>query len=233
MMKLKVAAGLSAKKHRRKFKAIRYLAGSLSLFLGLTLVTSGAMAKLNANAFNLTATQIKTGSVRLTQSASGLSAGWTTPISGIVPGDSQIRYLSFTQSTQAATSPTITITDSAASLLSTSSTRGLQLTIDRCTVAWTFTVGSAIAGTCSGTSYSVLASTAISTLSTAKTLTNFNTTASGVNYLKVTISLPIGTTETIIDGAMSTAGATTIFGLSANLTLIISETQRAAVLRNA
>ncbi|MFN8015823.1 MAG: TasA family protein [Acidimicrobiia bacterium] len=81
------------------------------------------------------------------------------------------------------------------SLLDTDATNGLQVVIDKCSVAWTESGTSpAYTYTCGGTTTSVLASTSL--IQTNATLNNLVGTANTDNFLRVTLTLPSGAGNT-------------------------------------
>ncbi|HEY8216763.1 MAG TPA: TasA family protein [Acidimicrobiia bacterium] len=86
------------------------------------------------------------------------------------------------------TSPTLATAASPSSLLDTDATNGLQLVIEKCSVAWTETGGPPYTYTCGGTTSTVLASTPV--IGASYTLNNIATTANTDNYLRVTLTLP-------------------------------------------
>ena len=87
-------------------------------------------------------------------------------------------------------------------ILTDDAVRGLQLTVNRCTVAWTVVAGTPGIGTCTGTSSTVLATTPLSAIQAADTAlsSNFGLAAGDINYLQFVISLPVGLDETVVNG---------------------------------
>jgi hypothetical protein len=114
---------------------------------------------------------------RITVGASNIAAGDTIQRAVTMQNTGTIDLASITLTTNAVTS----------SGLNTDTTNGLQMTIDKCSVAWT---ESAIpyTYTCGGTTSSVLASTPV--IGTNLALTNLTLTASATNNLRVTLTLP-------------------------------------------
>ena len=82
---------------------------------------------------------------------------------------------------------TLTTSASPSSLLDTDSTNGLQLAIDKCSVAWTESAPP-YTYTCSGTTSSVLASNPLVGSNVA--LSNLTLTAGGTDHLRATITFP-------------------------------------------
>src|SRR5216684_426968 len=117
---------------------------------------------------------------RLSVGASNLAAGDTIQRSVDVKNTGSISLASVTLSTAATTS----------SLLDTDTTNGLQMVIDKCSVAWTETGGPPYTYTCSGTTSSVLASLPVIGSNLAPSTINLG---AGVdNFLRVTLTLPSG-----------------------------------------
>jgi hypothetical protein len=121
---------------------------------------------------------------RLTVGASNIAAGDTIQRAVTVTNTGTIDLANITLTTNATTS----------SLLNTDTATGLQMTIDRCSVAWT---ESAVpyTYTCSGTTSSVLASTPV--IGSNLALSNLTLTASAANNLRVTLTLPSAAGNTL------------------------------------
>src|SRR5580765_3021548 len=85
-------------------------------------------------------------------------------------------------------SVTLTTTAAPSSLLDTDATNGLQMVIDKCSVAWTES-GPPYTYTCSGSTSTVLASRAV--IGSTLALSNLGSTTAGVtDHLRVTLTLP-------------------------------------------
>jgi hypothetical protein len=140
------------------------------------------------------------------------------------PGDIFNRYIDLSNTgTLDGASPTLQIVTADSNTLVNNPTAGLQVTITACTVAWTNT------GTCSGTSSAALAATPVSTLkASAQSITLTSVLVGGVNYLKVSTSLPLGT-ENVLNGVLPVG---TVQGLTASLTWTFVIQERAAVTNN-
>jgi spore coat-associated protein N len=133
---------------------------------------------------------------------------------GLVPGDTIQRAVNVSNTgNQDFASISLSTTASPSSLLDTDATNGLQMLIERCSVAWT-EGGSAPAYTytCSGTTSTVLGSRAI--IGSAMAFSNLLLTSGSTNNLRVTVSLP------------SSAG-NTLQGLSSTIPYVFTGTQRA------
>ena len=156
-----------------------------------------------------------TATLTLNLGATGASTNrMTVSATNLVPTDSYYRSFDLINSgTKAFSAITLTTTASPSSLLDTDATNGLQMVIQKCSVAWTETGGPPYTYTCGGTTTSVLASTAV--IATNIALSNITLTANTDNYLRVTLTLP------------STAG-NTFQGLSSTITFGFTATQRAA-----
>jgi spore coat-associated protein N len=82
---------------------------------------------------------------------------------------------------------TLTTTATTSSLLDTDTTNGLQMVIDKCSVAWTESAFP-YTYTCSGTQSSVLATRQV--VGSALALSNLTLTANTDNFLRVKLTLP-------------------------------------------
>jgi predicted ribosomally synthesized peptide with SipW-like signal peptide len=101
-------------------------------------------------------------------------------------------------------SATLTTNASASSALDTDATDGLQLSVDKCSVAWTES-GPPYTYTCGGSTSSVLASRPL--VGSNVTLSNLTLTAGSTDHLRVTVSLP-STAGNGLQGLSSTVGYT-------------------------
>ncbi|MBM3671396.1 MAG: hypothetical protein FJW86_04330 [Actinobacteria bacterium] len=109
---------------------------------------------------------------------------------------------------------TLTTTATTSSLLDTDTTNGLQMVIERCSVAWTESgAGPPHTYTCGGTTTSVPASAPV--IGTNLALSNLTLTAGADNYLRVTLTLP-------------SAAPNTLQGKSSTVNYAFTATQRAA-----
>jgi hypothetical protein len=192
------------------------LAGSLSL------VSSAVFSALATSAFNTTPQAISSGTLSLTYADVG--QGFGTAITGIAPGDSVNRFIALTNGgTLAAKDLTLRISAAAATILTTDASKGLQISVTGCTVAWT-----PATGVCSGSTTSLLASTPAPTLiSTPQALVSA-VSASEVLNLRIGISLP-DATETTTNGVPPVG---TVQGLTANITWTFDAVQRTAEVVN-
>ena len=194
---------------------------------GAGLVASNVFAALTATATNTSGGSVTTGTLKLQLAPSGVSgitSGFTAPIAAMGPGDTFNRYIDLSNTgTLDGASPTLQIVTADSNTLVNNPTAGLQVTITACTVAWTNT------GTCSGTSSAALAATPVSKLTaSAQSITLPSVLVGGVNYLKVSTSLPLGT-ENVLNGVLPVG---TVQGLTAALTWTFVIQERAAVTNN-
>ena len=193
---------------------------------GISLVSSSVFAVLTATASNATPMQIQTGILSLTMQPSstvGIGAGFTTNVTNMAPGDSIVRFVDVNQgSTLAGQLPTLKITPSAPTTLTTDAVNGLQVSIQACSVAWSYTSPNA---SCSGTTTTVLAATSVNALTsgTALNAANFSTLVNASNKLQVTLSLPAGS-EITSNG--TPPPSTTVQGVTTSLTWYFGETLR-------
>lgn len=163
---------------------------------------------------------ISTGTVTIALGVTGASTNrLTVNASGVAPGDTIQRSVNLSNNgTLNLASITLGLSASPSSALDTDATNGLQTTVQSCSVAWTEGgTAPAYTYTCSGTTTSVLASTAVATLKTTPSaLPGLGSlTASGSDHLLVTLSLPSG-------------AGNTFQNLTSTLTYTFTGTQRAA-----
>ena len=157
------------------------------------------------------------GTVTVALGASGAATNrLAVGITGMLPGDTAQRSVDVINSGGTnLSSITLTTSASPSSLLDTDATNGLQMVIDKCSVAWTEAgVSPAFTYTCSGTTTSVLASRAVVGSSIA--LSNLGATTAGVtDHLRVTLTFP------------NSAG-NTFQGVSSTISYQLNGTPRAA-----
>jgi spore coat-associated protein N len=128
---------------------------------------------------------IATGTLSLT---SGPTNRLGTGASAIAAGDTMQRAIDLNYSGSVSFgSVTLTTSASASSALDTNTTDGLQVAIDKCSVAWTES-GPPYTYTCSGSASSVLASQPI--IGSNMALSNLTLTAGSTDHLRVTVTLP-------------------------------------------
>jgi spore coat-associated protein N len=183
------------------------------LLVAVALAGVGAFAAFTSSAG--VSQSITSGTVTIALGATGTSANrLNVDATGVVPGDTIQRAVTVSNTgNQDFASITLTTAASPSTLLDTDATDGLQMLIERCSVAWT-EGGSAPAYTytCSGSTSTVLSSRAI--IGSGLALSNLTITSGATNHLRVTVSLP------------SNAG-NTLQGLSSTITYTFTGTQRA------
>lgn len=145
---------------------------------------------------------------RLTVNATTVAAGDTIQRAVKLSNTGSLDWASATLSTRATTS----------SLLDTDTTNGLQMVVDKCSVAWTEAgTAPAYTYTCSGVQSTVIASRAV--IGTNLALGTLGAlTAAGSDFLRVTLTLP-------------SAAGNTFQGLNSTVEFSFTGTQRAATSR--
>jgi spore coat-associated protein N len=112
----------------------------------------------------------------------------TVAATNIAPGDTIQRAVTLTNTgTLDLANVVLTTNATTSSLLNTDAVNGLQVAIDKCSVAWTESAFP-YTYTCSGTTSSVLAGTPV--IGTNLALSNLTLTAAASNNLRVTVTLP-------------------------------------------
>jgi spore coat-associated protein N len=191
----------------------------LLLTLG-ALGVAGALAGMGTFA-TFTATtsasqSVTSGTVVIALGNTGASTNrLTVNASGLVPGDTIQRSFDLSDTgSQDLASIALTTTASPSSLLDTDATNGLQMVIDRCSVAWTESGSSpAFTYSCGGSTTTIVTSRAV--IQSSLGMAGLSAlTAGGTDHLRLTLTFP------------SAAGAT-FQGLSSTLTYSFLGTQRA------
>ena len=157
---------------------------------------------------------VSSGTVALAFPASGATNRMSVSATNVAAGDTMQRALALTNtSSLALTDIKLSSNATVSSALDTDGTNGLQLTIDKCSVAWTEAGASpAYTYTCSGGTTSVLASSAVIHANTG--LSNLTLAAGGgTDYLRMLWTLPSGST---------------LQGLSSTINYSLTAAQRAA-----
>jgi predicted ribosomally synthesized peptide with SipW-like signal peptide len=160
---------------------------------------------------------VSSGTVTIALGATGASTNrLTVGASAIAAGDTIQRSVDLiNQGTLGLASVTLTTNATVSSLLNTDTTNGLQMAIDKCSVAWTEAgTPPAYTYTCSGTTTSVLASAPV--IGSNLTLNNLSAlTAGATDHLRVTLTLP-------------SAAGNTLQNQSSTIQYTFTGTQRAA-----
>jgi predicted ribosomally synthesized peptide with SipW-like signal peptide len=159
---------------------------------------------------------VSTGSLAIALGAVGPANRLNVNATGVAPGDTMQRAfdLSNAGNIDLAGAPTLTTSASPSSLLDTDTTNGLQMVIDKCSVAWT-EAGPPYTYTCSGTTTSVLASRPVIGSNIAlSNVADLVPGGAGPDHLRLTLTLP-------------SAAGNTFQNLTSTLTYAFSATQRA------
>ena len=204
----------------RRFSRKTKLLATL-VIVGVTASVAGLGTFATFTSSTSASQSISTGTVTIALGAAGPANRLTVNATAVAPGDTMQRAfnLANTGTIDLAAAPTLTTTASPSSLLDTDGTNGLQMVIDRCSVAWTESgVSPAYTYTCSGTTSTVLASRAVIGSSLALSNVNGLITAGSTEYLRLTLTLP------------STAG-NTFQGLTSTISYTFNATQRTATNR--
>jgi spore coat-associated protein N len=185
-----------------------------ALALGAALAGSGAFATWTAS--TSASNTVSAGTVVIALGNTGASTNrLTVNASGLVPGDTVQRSFDITNTgSQDLASVALTTTASPSSLLDTDTTNGLQMVIDRCSVAWTESGSSpAFSYSCSGSTTTIVSSRAV--IQSALTMAGLSAlTAAGTDHLRLTLTFP-------------SAAGSSFQGLSSTLTYSFLGTQRA------
>ncbi len=157
---------------------------SLATFASFTSSTSAQAQSLTSGTVSITL---------------GAANRLTVGASNLVPGDTIQRAVDINNNGSAGTSSvgsiTLTTTAPTTSLLDSDATNGLQMVIDKCSVAWTES-GPPYTYTCGGTTTSVLTTRAVIGGSIA--LSNMSAlTAGNTDRLRITLTLPAGASNTL------------------------------------
>ena len=159
---------------------------------------------------------VSTGTVAIGLGASGANNRLSVGATGLVPGDTiQRRVVLSNDGSENLASITLTTTAPTSSILDTDATDGLQMKIERCSVAWVESVTTPYTYTCAGSTTSVLARRAV--IGTTMALGNLGSVTAGASAddLRVTLDLP------------TTAG-NTFQNKTSTITYTFDATQRAA-----
>lgn len=144
---------------------------------------------------------ISLGTVSINLGSTGAANRLTVGASNVVPGDTIQRSADLINNGNASSDNlsgiVLTTTASPTSLLDTDATNGLQMSIDKCSVAWTETGTAPVyAYTCSGTTSTVLASRAV--IGANLPLAGLASLTTGsTDHLRVTLTLPAAAPNTM------------------------------------
>lgn len=139
---------------------------------------------------------VSTGTMSITLGAVGPANRLTVNATAFAPSDTMQRAVNLNVAgTVDLASMNLTTTDTTPTILSTDTTNGLQIVVDRCSVAWTEAgVSPAYTYTCGGVTSSVIASAPI--VGAARAMNNMLVAAGSTNFLRVTITLPATANDT-------------------------------------
>jgi hypothetical protein len=208
------------KRNTRKILAACFVLSALSL------TGAGAYAALSATATGTSA--VTTGTLLMTLTHDGTSGGLPETITGMAPGDVYNVYVNLnnTGTLASAAGMTLGASSSPVTALTNGSIagEGLSISITQCSVVW-------LTGACSGTTTTILPSTALSSFSSPQSLSNVPSLAATNGQLAhLQFSLTLAGTETSTNGTLP---ASTIQGLSTTITWTFTEQQRTATSTNA
>jgi predicted ribosomally synthesized peptide with SipW-like signal peptide len=184
--------------------------------LGVAGVLAGMGTFATFTATTSASSTLASGTVVIALGNTGASTNrLTVNASGLVPGDTVQRSFDLSNTgSQDLASVALTTTASPSSLLDTDTTNGLQMVVDRCSVAWTESGSSpAFSYSCSGSTTTIITSRAV--IQSALTMAGLSAlTAGGTDHLRLTLTLP-------------SAAPNTLQGLSSTLSYSFLGTQRA------
>ena len=187
---MKVAPHTRRRRGRSRGGLTKLLASAAVLGAAASIAGLGSFATFTSS--TSASHTVASGTVTIALGATGASTNrLNVNATAIAPGDTIQRSVDLiNQGTLDLASVTLTTTASPSSLLDTDTTNGLQVVIDKCSVAWTES-GTAPAYTysCSGTTSTVLASRPV--IGSGLSLSNLGaTTAGATDHLRVTLTLP-------------------------------------------
>jgi hypothetical protein len=191
--------------------------------LGLT--GAGVYAGLSATATGTSS--VTSGTLLMTLTADGTSAGLPETISNMAPGDVYNVYVNLNNTGTLASAAGMTLGASASpsNALTNGSVagEGLSVSITQCSVTW-------VTGSCGGTTTTILASTPLSSFTSPQNLSNVPSLAASTGSLAhLQFKLTLSGTETSSNGTLP---ASTVQGLSTTITWTFTELQRAATVTN-
>jgi predicted ribosomally synthesized peptide with SipW-like signal peptide len=142
---------------------------------------------------------VASGTVIIALPAAGAANRLTIGATGLVPGDTVQRAVDLTNTgTQGLASVTLSTAASSSSLLDSDATNGLQMVVDRCSVAWTESgLSPAFTYACTGGTTTTLLTTR-PVIQTGLTLAGLSAlTAGGTDHLRVTLTLPSAASDAL------------------------------------
>lgn len=211
----------------------RTLAAAAFAIGALAITGAGVYAGLTADATNTSPESVSSGTLKLTMAAETGAASLTTAVSNMAPGDIDNRYIVLSNNgTLAGKNLGLSVADGTGSVLSSSATKGLSVSVTRCSgpyiPATGFCSASVATPLVAGTETTYLAKTSLSALGSRTAFAGgINPAASASYNLKVSVHLD--GTENVVNGSLPVG---TMQGLTATLTYTFSEDQRDAVTTN-
>ena len=180
---------MSTTKSRKTSQKVLFSIAALAATAGL----AGAGTYANFTASTTESQNITTGTMTITLGASGTAANrLSVDATGVAPTDTIQRAVNLVVGGDVALSAlNLTTADTVVTPtnLSTDATNGLQIAVDRCSVAWTEAgVAPAYTYTCSGTTSAALASSSV--IGTNRALASVLTASGSTNFLRITLTLP-------------------------------------------
>jgi spore coat-associated protein N len=207
------------RRHGEHTHGRRLLGMVVGFGLAMSVTATGAVALLNAIAYNDPGQAISSGKLSISLADNG--AGFTQAISVLVPTDTVNRYVDVANNgTADGTDLTLTVRSATSNKLVNDATNGLQISIASCSGTWT---PSTAATTCSGSVTRLVASTPLSGLmGTPQTVVSGAFVQGAVQHLRVTLILP-AQSETTTNGVLP---ANSIQALTNTLTYTFALAQR-------
>jgi hypothetical protein len=198
----------------------------------LALTGSGVFASITAEATNATPKSVDSGTLKLEMTATG--AALSTAITNMAPGDVENRFVALTNSgTLDGKNLGFAVTTGAANALNNSTTKGLSVSVSRCTGPYIATTGFCSAAVATpavaGIETTMVSKTSVVSLGSRTAFGGPIDPAAGATY-NLKLSVHLDGTETVTNGVLP---AGTMQGLSTTLTYTFSEDQRTATTTNA
>jgi spore coat-associated protein N len=181
-------------------KTMKRLTGTFAV-VGIAAAMAGLGTFATFTSSTTASHTISSGTVSIALGTTGPTNRLTVGASNVVPGDTIQRAADLINnggsSADNLSGIVLTTTASPSSLLDTEATNGLQMVIEKCSVAWTETgTAPAYTYTCSGTTSTVLASRAV--LGANMPLAGLASLNTGsTDHLRVTLTLPAAAPNTM------------------------------------
>jgi len=173
--------------------------------LGVAAALAGMGTFATFTATTSASQSVSSGTVVIALGNTGASTNrLTVNATGLVPGDTIQRSFDLSNTgSQDLASVALTTTASPSSLLDTDATNGLQMVIDRCSVAWTESGSSPnFSYTCGGSTTSIIATRAV--IGSNLSMSGLSAlTGGGSDHLRLTLTLP-SSADSTFEGLTST-----------------------------